>query len=159
MKRILTLVAVIAVSLIASAVSPAQQSPFFGTWKLNVAKSKFSGDQPPQNATRTVVAQGNGEKVTLEGVAANGSPISYSYSSNFDGKDNPFSGTPPYGADAIVIKIVDANTHTAIDKKAGKTLITSRAVVSKDGKVLTITSKGTNAQGQAISDTTVWDKQ
>jgi hypothetical protein len=159
MKRILVLVSVLAVSLVASGVLMAQESPFFGTWKLNVAKSKYSGEQPPQNATRTVVAQAGGEKVTVEGIRADGSPSGYSYTSNFDGKDEPISGTQPFGADTIAVKIVDANTHTSIAKKAGKTLVTSRAVVSKDGKVLTITGKGMNAQGQPISTTTVWDKQ
>jgi hypothetical protein len=159
MKRILVLVSVLVLSLVASGVLPAQDNSFFGTWKLNVAKSKYSGEQPPQSATRTVVAQGNGEKVTVEGIRADGSPTGYSYTSDFDGKDKPVSGTPPFGADTIAVKTVDANTHTGIDKKAGKTLVTSKAVVSKNGKVLTITSKGMNAQGQPISTTTVWDKQ
>jgi hypothetical protein len=159
MKRILVLVPVLALSLVASGVLLAQESPFFGTWKLNVAKSKFTGFQPPKSETRTVAAQGDGEKVTIEGIAADGSPISYSYTSNFDGKDSPISGTQPSGEDTVAITHVDANTNTAIGKKAGKTLLTTRAVVSKDGKVLTITAKGVNAQGQPISYTTVWDKQ
>jgi hypothetical protein len=32
-------------------------------------------------------------------------------------------------------------------------------VVSKDGKVMTITAKGTNANGQPVSDVLVFDKQ
>ena len=159
MKRILVLIPVLALCLLASGVLLAQESPFFGTWKLNVAKSKYSGEQPPQSATRTVAAQGGGELVTVKAIRADGSPGGYSYTSNFDGKDEPISGTAPFGADTIVVKIMDANTHTAIDKKAGKTLVSSRAVVSKDGKVLTITSKGVTAQGQPVSTTTVWDKQ
>ena len=159
MRRILVLVPVLVLSLLASGVSLAQNNPFVGTWKLIVAKSKFAGVQAPTSETRTVVAQGDGLKITYEGITADGSSISYSITTNFDGKDVPYSGTQPTGADAVASKRVDTNTTTSISKKAGKTLYTTKTVVSKDGKVTTQTSKGTNAQGQPLSITTVWDKQ
>jgi hypothetical protein len=160
MKRILSLVSLVALSLVASSMLQAQDDPFVGTWKLNVAKSKYGGSaKAPQSLTRTVVAQGDGLKVTIEGTAANGDPISYGFAPKYDGKDSPVSGTEPNGSDTIAVTRVDANTHTSVSKKAGKTLFTSRNVVSKDGKVYTVTGKGMNAQGQPISYTTVWDKQ
>jgi len=86
MQRILALIPVMALSLFASSVVLAQQeSPFIGTWKLNLAKSKFTGRQPAKSETRTEVAQGDGFKVTYKGIAADGSPISYSYTTNLDG--------------------------------------------------------------------------
>jgi len=159
MNRTLALIPVVAISLFVSGVLLAEDSPFVGTWKLNVAKSKFTGIQPPKSQTRTTVAQGDSETVAVEGIRADGSEDGYSYSFNFDGKDEPIFGTDPFGADTIAHTRVDAKTHTSIVKKAGKTLYTSRAVVSKDGKVLTITSKGVNAEGKPVSTTTVWDKQ
>jgi hypothetical protein len=63
MKRILALIPVLALSL--NALLLAQENPFVGTWKLNVAKSNFTGMQPPKSETRTVVAQGDGETVHL----------------------------------------------------------------------------------------------
>jgi hypothetical protein len=48
MKRILMLLPVLALSLVASRVSLAQENPFIGTWKLNVGKSKYSGEKPPE---------------------------------------------------------------------------------------------------------------
>jgi len=152
----LALIPVLALSLTASGVSLAQENSFVGTWKLNLAKSKFTGTQPPKSETRTVVTQGDGEKVTYEVIAADGSPISYGYTTNLDGKDVRYSGRHPFGSDTVAIKRVDANTITAISKKAGKMLYTARAVVSEDGKVLTIMLKGTNGEGQPISITTVW---
>jgi len=159
MKRIFVLVATVALSLVASGVLLAQNDAFVGTWKLNVAKSKFTGTPAPKNETRTVVAQGNGLKVTYEGIAADGSPISYGLTTNLDGKDSAFSGAGPFGADTVAVTRVDASTITSIAKKAGKTILTTRTVVSKDGKVTTQTVKGTNEQGQPMSYTTVWDKQ
>ena len=156
MKRLL---AFLALSLVASGVLLAQENPRVGTWKLNVAKSKFTGVQPPKSETRTIVAQGNGETVTLEGIAADGSPISYSITLNFDSKDSPISGTHLLGADTVAAKRVDANTVTSTSKKAGKTIFTTRTVVSKDGKVTTQTTKGVNGDGVPISITMIWDKQ
>jgi hypothetical protein len=44
-------------------------------------------------------------------------------------------------------------------KAGGKRTTTNRIVVSADGKTLTQTTTGTNAQGQAVSNVTVYDKQ
>jgi len=100
-----------------------------------------------------------GKTVTYEGIAASGSPISYSFASNFDGKDAPISATHPLGSDTVAIKRVDPNTITSISKKAGKTIFTATTVVSKDGKVSTQATKGVSGDGVPIEITTVWDKQ
>ncbi len=164
MKRIFVFVFVLALSLAASGVLlaqdiPLQDNPFVGTWKLNVAKSKFTGVPAPKSETRRVVAEIGGETVGYKGIAADGGPIAYSFTTNLDGKDSPISGTQPLGSDTVAAKRVDANTIESTSKKAGKTIFTTRSVVSKDGKVLTQTTKGTNGEGQPISITTVWDKQ
>jgi len=130
-----------------------------GTWKLNVAKSKYVGTQAPKSETRTVEAQGAGAKYTYDGVAGDGSHIGYSFASNYDGKETPISGAGPNGANTISIRRVNANTFKATLKKDGKVVLTTTSVVSSDGKVTTNTSKGTNAQGQPTSYTAVWDKQ
>ena len=87
-------------------------------------------------------------------------PTLDSVTTNFDGKDVPISGTHPLGSDTTAVTRVDANTRTAIEKKTGKTLYTVRGTVSKDSKVLTMTLKRMNGEGQPISGMTlVWDKQ
>jgi len=159
MKRILVLISILALTLVASKTLLAQDNPFQGTWKLNVAKSKFTGRQPPKNETRTEVVQGDGFKVTYAGIAADGSPISYSYTTHLDGKDAPISGTHPFGSDSLAVTRVDANRRTVVEKKIGKTLFTATGTVSKDGKTLTQTFNGINSEGQPMSVTTVWDKQ
>jgi hypothetical protein len=160
MKRTVVLLGAVAFSLFASGVLLAQNDPFLGTWRLNVAKSEATGMRLPKSETRTEVAQGDGGTVTTyEGIAASGSAISWNVTSRLDGKDVPISGGQPLGADTLAVKRVDANTRTAALKKAGKTLYTTRMVASKDGEVITITAKGMNGEGQPISYTMVWDKQ
>ena len=160
MKRILLFVNVVVLAFLAPGVTRAQSNPFAGTWKLNVAKSKYTPGPGPQSQTRTIEVQGDGIKVSNEGMAADGSRVSYSYSAKYDGKDNPISGTGvPNGADTIAIKRVDANTTEVTLKKAGKVAITARNAVSKDGKVTTVTAKGMDAKGKPTSNAQVWDRQ
>lgn len=162
MKRLLVFAVVVALSLVAfSGLLLAQSNPRVGTWKLNLAKSKFSpAGTAPKSETQTVEAQGNGVKYSYEGVAADGSRIAYSFTTNYDGKDSPVSGVGfPSGADTIAPTLVNANTVTTTWKKAGKVVGTTRSLLSKDRKVYTITAKGTNEQGQPTSFALVFDKQ
>jgi hypothetical protein len=63
------------------------------------------------------------------------------------------------GADTISMKKIDDYTVESVSKKGGKPLITTKSVVSKDGKTRTSTQKGTNAKGQDVNNTIVYDKQ
>ena len=160
MKRLFTFATVLVLAAVASGLLLAQSNPAIGTWKLNVAKSKYSPGPPPKSQTSTIEAAGNGVKVTTEGVAGDGSKIAYSYTANYDGKDYPVTGTgTPSGEDTIALKRVDANTFTSTGKKAGKVVTTNRTVYSQDGKSRTITVKGTNASGQPTNTVAVYDKQ
>jgi hypothetical protein len=158
MKRFLVFFVVITV--LATGPLMAQTNPFIGTWKLNVAKSKFEPGPAPKSQTRTVVADGDGAKYSYEGVGADGTPITYSFTIKYDGKDYPVTGTGmPGGADSISIKRVGTNKAEAILKKDGKEVGKSVAEVSKDGTVSTVKSKGKTPDGKDYSIDVVYDKQ
>lgn len=160
MKRLFVVAAGVALSLVFSGVLAAQNTSLIGTRKFDAANSKYVNLPAPKSAIRTYEAQGDAVKVTVEGVSSDGSRIAYSFVTSFDGKDSAFSGVGvPNGADTIAETRLDANTVTAKLKKAGKEIQTNKGVVSDGGKVLTIASKGTNAQGQPVSYISVWDKQ
>ena len=78
------------------------------------------------------------------------------YTANFDGKDYPVIGSN--NADTVALKRVDAHTVEQTSKKGGKVTVTSNWVISGDGKTLTMTSKGTRANGESFSAATVWEK-
>lgn len=138
----------------------AQNNPFEGTWKLNLSKSKFEPGPAPKSLTRTIVAQSEGAKYTFDGIAADGKPISYSFTVKYDGKDYPVSGTGmPSGADSIAIRLIGTNKAEAIQKKAGKELGKAEAEVSKDGKITTVTTNGTTVDGRKLHSESVYDKQ
>jgi len=136
------------------------QDAHVGTWKLNLAKSKFeppSTAPAPQSVTRKYEMFGDGLKATFETVGADGKQTTATYRAHFDGKDYPFIGNPNF--DAIALKRIDASTFESTQKKAGKVVTTGRNVVSQDGKTMTFTSQGTNAQGQPTSTVQVFEKQ
>jgi hypothetical protein len=141
----------------------AQQDQHLGTWTLNLAKSKYSPGPPPRSGMITFAPYGNGGiKFTFEQINAEGNKTSTAYSGNFDGKQVPYVQTPPPatgGGQTVALKRVDRNTFERTTYLAGKQLTTVRFVVSPDGKTLTATQTGTNAAGQAINNTTVYDKQ
>src|SRR5262245_40022613 len=138
-------------------VSAQASDPRIGTWKLNVAKSKYSPGPAPQSLTVKVEPAGQGEKVTAEFVNADGSRTTTQYTAGFDGKDAPLTGSQI--ADIVSLKRMDARTTVRTDKKGDKVAQTLTRVVSQDGKTMTVTTKGTNAQGQAVSNVAVFDKQ
>jgi hypothetical protein len=138
-------------------VSAQASDPRIGTWKLNVEKSKFSPGPALQSQTLKVEASGEGEKVTMEGVNAAGTPIMFQYTAHFDGNDYPLAGAQ--NADTVSLKRIDARTTERTDKKGDKVVATLTRVVSQDGKTMTVTVKGTNAQGQAVDTVVVYEKQ
>ena len=131
--------------------------PVIGTWELNVAKSTFSPGPAPKSETRTYVLVGQDITATSKGVDADGKPTSGQWTVNYDGKDRPATGIPDL--DALSLKRIDAFTTEFTQKKAGKVVATGRRVISKDGKVMTITTKGTNAKGRAVANMEVFDKR
>ena len=129
-----------------------------GTWKLDLAKSKISADLAPKSATFTVEAAGAAAKVTVDAVYAEGTVRHWAYTANYDGKDNPINGNCQYG-DVVAATRVDSNTTRHIYKKGENVTVTQNAVVSSNGKAMTITSTGTNALGQTVNTVGVYDKQ
>jgi hypothetical protein len=152
---IVTLGVVLGASLVH--VSAQASNPRIGTWKLNLEKSKYDPGPAPQRNTMKIEASGDGETATTEGVNAAGTATGTKYTAQYDGKDYPITGSQT--ADTVALKRIDARTLERTDKKGEKVVATSTRVVSEDGKTMTITTKGTNPQGQATNNVTVWDKQ
>ena len=158
MKRLLTVLSVPILALIVSTAISAQSSqsdPRIGTWKLNVAKSK---DNTRKSDTRTYTQSDDSVTVHIEIVNSDGSTQVYGYTGKSDGKDYPWTGQVPGGAETNSVKRV-GNTFTAESKKGSKLLFTTRTTFSADGKVMTLTTKGTDADGKPIDAVRVYDKQ
>jgi hypothetical protein len=130
-----------------------------GTWKVNLAKSKYTpAPFPVKNLTTVREAAPGGVKVTLTGERTDG-PVNATYTTKYDGSAAAVTGSgSPY--DSISIKQVNANTLTYEAKQTnGKYRASGRTVVSSDGKTMTSISKGTDANGAPMALTLVYEKQ
>lgn len=153
---VFAVVAGLSLVLMGSAATQAADN-WAGTWKLNLAKSKYSPGPAPKSNVAKLEASDGGIKSAAEGVGADDKPTHTEFAAKFDGKDYPYKGNAAY--DTIVVKRIDDNTYEGTLKGKGKATMTSRNVISKDGKTRTQTQTGTDAQGKAINNTVVYDRQ
>jgi hypothetical protein len=159
MHRLLRATALVIIVIAAAAVELAAQGtdPLVGTWELNVAKSKYTPGPAPKSETRTYVVAGQDIKASSKGVDGSGKPTAGSWTVNYDGKDRPETGYP--NADTLSLKRVNHFSSEFTQKRAGKVVITGTRTISPDGKVMTITYKGTDVRGQTINNVEVFEKR
>jgi len=158
MRKNLLLVSLAACGAVAFSSSVALAGDnWLGTWKLNVAKSEYSPGPTPKSLTLKFERTEGGVKLTSDGVDAGGKATHAEYVSKFDGMDVQWAGNPD--ADTASAKKIDDNSYENVWKKGGKTTITAKAVVSEDGKTLTVNLNGTNAKGQTVNNAAVYDRQ
>ena len=128
-----------------------------GTWQLNLAKSKFEPGPAPKSQTRTIKTEGDKQTQTDETVAADGKSTRSLSTYGMDGKDYPITGSAEF--ESLAAKKVDESTIDATLKRAGKAVATTSRTLSKDKKTMTVTTKGTNRDGQAMNNVLVYDRQ
>jgi hypothetical protein len=139
------------------ALSANEADPVLGTWKLNLAKSKFDPGPAPKSQMRTYAQSEAGTTLTISGVAADGSPFSTKATVKYDGKDYPLAGNPNY--DTLSMKRVNGTTVMTTLMRGGKVVGTMMRSVSDHGTVLTVSTKVTDPKGAAHNDLAVFDKQ
>ena len=127
-----------------------------GTWKLNIAKSKYSPGPAPKSGTVTYSMDGDWVVAKSEGVNAEGKAVSSTNRYKFDGKEYPYKTALVEGT--ISVKRID-DLHTEATIKGGKASMISKATISKDGKTRTQNQTGTNAEGKPIKNVVVYEKQ
>jgi hypothetical protein len=128
----------------------AQTDRFTGTWKLNVAKSKFTPGPAPTSVTVTIAS----DKVSVEEVHADGKTESWSYT--------PSPGSPATITGMENSSVIEkrVNDHTMEHTwKMGPSTMQGKAVLSKDGKKMTYTLTGTTQDGKPIHNVEIYDKQ
>lgn len=156
MAKLLALIAAVALSTMTlSAQAP---DPASGTWELNLAKSKYvPASLAPRSQTRTYQVTGDQETARHTGVDAQGNPALIEFTVTHDGKAHPVKGYADW--DSISMKRIDTHTTEFMQSRSGKVTLTGRRVVSKDGKTMTITAKGTTAKGEPVDILAVFDKR
>lgn len=133
-------------------------NPHLGTWKGNIAKSKFAPGTAPTSFTTKAEAAGAGAKSTVDSTAPDGTVRHWTYTTNYDGKPVPITGNSQWG-DSVSVTRVDNVTLRSVYTLKGAQTVRQTAVVSADGKTRTVSTKGKNALGQMVDNVNVYDKQ
>ena len=160
LRRLVLFSAVVlgAVVVVAGAALAQAGNPQLGTWKGNVAKSRFAAGTATASFSTKVEAVGGGTRYTVDAATAEGATRHWVYTTNYDGKDVPITGNCQYG-DTVAVTRVDANTIRSVYKLKGVVTVNQTTVVAGDGKTRSVTTKGKNALGQAVDNVNVYDKQ
>ena len=132
----------------------AENNEFVGTWKLNVAKSKFHPGPALQSETITIPS-GQG-KVEVHEVSADGKNVDWSYPVPLtQGTATPIDGME--GATVTETSVGDRTIeHTW---KLPDVTETGHGMLSKNGKTMTYTLKGTNNEGKPVHNSLIFEKQ
>jgi hypothetical protein len=147
----------IAALIVASAARAQPAEPIVGIWKLDLAKSTYKPGPAPKSSILTIEPAGKGLRVAIDAVNADGSPLKWGFTTLRDGKEEArVTGNSMF--DVMTSTRESATAGTNVYKKAGKVVMTTKAAISADGKTMTLTSTGTDPNGQAIHNVATYTK-
>jgi len=126
---------------------------FTGTWKMDIAKSRFAGGTPPKQEIFTFQPDGS-LLVSIE--TPGGGKLSFSRPWS-GGREVALTGTPD--ANATMTTVIHGRILKDTWKVGGKVLRTARGEVSPNGLTLTVTVDGKDDQGRPERRVEVFDKQ
>ena len=158
MRKILgTLIVLACLGIISPALTTAADvNAFVGSWKLNVAKSKYHPGPAPKSLTRTYAKSAQGLNLTYTGADAEGNPTNGSHIINLDGKDYPEADAPDYNSSSA--EVIDPSKFVVKQKMNGKIVATLTYVVAANGKQMTLSKQGVDANGVAFDIVAVYDR-
>lgn len=136
--------------------------PWVGTWKLNPAKSKYDPGPAPKSQTLKIEpVAGGAQKHTFEGVDAQGRRTHSERTAKFDGAEVTVQAVAP-PATTVTTNAFRRIGDRSFEVKGmvdGKPGTTNRVEVSADGKTMTQTVSGINAQGKKVNNVIVYERQ
>jgi hypothetical protein len=132
----------------------------FGTWHLNLEKSRFAPGSRPRSDTRIYEDRGGGvvmsRHTTLDQQGREALTI---YVAKFDDKEYPVITKGSSAFSFITFHLIDAYSESFVLTRDGKLAVRGTTSISKDGKTLTMTLNTTNAQGQTGQSIDIYEKQ
>jgi len=132
---------------------------FSGTWKLNVAKSKYESGPATKDMTVTVQESKGTTDVAVTGTDGSGKPMAIHMTHPTAGGPVKYvEGGPTDGSTESIKQVNPTTRHTTV-MQGGKAVSTEQITVSDDGKTMRIVAKGTLPTGKPYTDVEIFDKQ
>ncbi|MDD5543969.1 MAG: hypothetical protein PHX83_12420 [Acidobacteriia bacterium] len=126
----------------------AAEDPFTGVWTLVLSESTLP---PPIPKSQFVRIKADAKHIHIREKVMTGDHASMevSVAAKFDGQEYPVKGSPY--ADTVIYDRVDSHTIKGIAKKAGKIVSNETAVISEDGRAMTVTYNTTDRSGKMLT--------
>jgi hypothetical protein len=134
----------------------AADSPFTGTWTLNLSKGHLT-PPIPKSSTARIKADDTGLALDQDWVDDKGQTSTIKFDAKFDGKTYPVTGMRDY--DSVSLQRLSDHRVKATFKKAGKVVSVSDVIVSKDGKNTIVSYTDYADNGKPVKGSAVYDKQ
>ena len=156
---VFTLVLGVGGPTVAALATAQAKDPFVGTWKHEPRQEQGQPRSAPKSSTSTYEAAGKGYKVSVKSEPASGPVpavvlhLRLGRQRRTDHRQQPecrHGGREAYRRQ---------HAGKIVNKKNGKVTTTQKNVVAADGKTRTVTTTGTDGQGQKVSNVAVYEKQ
>lgn len=156
MRTRLLLISLLVLTLTGTALAA---DPIVGTWKINASKSKPAPvGSWLKEATMTFREGGGLLYADIKGTNINGTP--YASKGNRPLPGGIVKSEPPYAEGTVLyITVIGPGDSYLSTFQNGIQTLLDRYVVSKDGKTLTWTTKGTDEKGKPAEAVYVLDRQ
>jgi hypothetical protein len=133
------------------------KDPWVGTYKLDVAQSKISGQPPAQETVVVTSASKDSVKYTIQGKDAQGN----SYTMNYEGKVGTAAPQMAEGKEIAQITYQMPSSHQFTSQGRGTdgSSSTGTITLAKDNKTITVQEHNKDAQGAERDQTMVYVRQ
>lgn len=136
----------ILLTLVATGADAQATNPRFGLWKL-----KSEAPAPQSNVMAYEPFGAAGMKVTVTSVNARGDTTHWWYTTDFDGKDMPVTGSS--GTTHTSVRAVDNRVNEIINKRDGRVTQVLTNVLSPDGNTIAVIYMRADSSGKTTNVT------
>ena len=157
-QKLFSVVLLLVLALAAVAALAQQQSMnlWAGTWKRNLAKSSYSGPPPTGEQTVKLEVMNGLLWVTTTTTTPQRQSTTNTYVVRFDGSERVTNAEQGITA---TYKYIDGRNYEGLSRVKGQPTTTTRYALSVDGKTHTLTTTGKDAQGVAVNNVVLYEKQ
>lgn len=127
-------------------VSAQSANPRFGKWKL-----KSTNPAPASNVMTYEKFGQDGMRITVDAVNKDGVKSQWSYTTNFDGKDEPIIGNP--GADHGSVRVITSSINEIVYKKDGRVTQILTNILSPDANTIAVIYMRQDSNGKTSNVT------
>ena len=146
-----------AITLLATS-AMATTDPFLGKWDLDVHRSKYPAGTCPKQMVIEMEAAGQGIRYRSETTYANGRSAQAQYTADYSGRQAIVIGAHGLLL-PVSLKRTDSHTVVASYSRGFQVVATSRRVVSRNGRLMTITTTSEDRSGKKFIAVGVYQKR